>query len=117
AAMLLSLRAPRPTIPPCLRSPVKHHPPAVGNNRRLRSIVSGLLFTMDGATPTCRAVSARSGRAGGEGAARCARLHRPALAQHVERDAMALDRRRNPAIERDQQQNVANLFRRAAVGE
>ena len=31
-------------------------PVAVGNDRRLRSIVSGLLFTMDGATPTCRAV-------------------------------------------------------------
>src|SRR5262249_9922073 len=30
---------------------------------------------------------------------------------------MALDRRRNPAIEGDQQQNVANLLRRAAVGE
>ena len=45
------------------------------------------------------------------------RSHRAALAQHVERDAMALDRRRNPAIERDQQQNVANLVRRAAVGE
>src|SRR5215831_997631 len=46
-----------------------------------------------------------------------ARSYRAALAQHVERDAMALDRRRNPAIERDQQQNVANLVRRAAVGE
>src|SRR5262249_8564557 len=46
-----------------------------------------------------------------------ARSHRAALAQHVERDAMALDRRRNPAIERDQQQDVANLIRRAAVGQ
>src|SRR6516164_6359620 len=27
----------------------------VGNNRQLRSIVSGLLFTMNAATPTCRA--------------------------------------------------------------
>jgi len=34
----------------------KHQPAAVGNDRRLRSLVSGLLFTMDGATPTCRAV-------------------------------------------------------------
>src|SRR5262249_53198264 len=82
---------------------LENQPPAVGDDRELRSIVSGLLFTMDAATPTCRAVSAR--------------LHRPALAQHVERDPMALDRRRNPAIERDQQQNVANLFRRAAIGE
>ena len=37
----------------------KHQPAAVGNERRLRSIVSGLLFTMNGATPTCRAVGAR----------------------------------------------------------
>src|ERR1700731_688547 len=36
--------------------PRKHQPAAVGNDRRLRSIVSGLLFTMDGATPTCQAV-------------------------------------------------------------
>src|SRR5262245_52777492 len=35
----------------------------------------------------------------GDGAARCARSHRAALAQDVERDAMALDRRRKPAIE------------------
>src|SRR5262249_51467565 len=33
----------------------KHQPTDVGNNRRLRSIVSGLLFTMNAATPTCRA--------------------------------------------------------------
>src|SRR6516225_4250857 len=46
-----------------------------------------------------------------------ARSHRAALAQHVERDAMALDRRWNPAIERDQQKDVANFVRRAAVGE
>ena len=38
----------------------KDQPPAAGNDRWLRSIVSGLLFTMDGATSTCRAVSARS---------------------------------------------------------
>src|SRR5258705_1564135 len=44
-------------------------------------------------------------------------LYRAACAQHVERDAMALVRRRNPAIERYQQQHVANLVRRAAVGE
>jgi len=30
-----------------------NQPAAVGNNRRLRSIVSGLLFTMNGATRTC----------------------------------------------------------------
>src|SRR5262249_15104849 len=47
AAMLLSMRA--------------NQPAAVGNDRPLRSIVSGLLFTTDGATPTCRAVSARAG--------------------------------------------------------
>ena len=33
----------------------KHQLAAVRNDRRLRSIVSGLLFTMNGATPTCRA--------------------------------------------------------------
>src|SRR5262249_2223050 len=44
-------------------------------------------------------------------------LYRAARAQHVERDAMALVRRGNPAIERDEQQHVANLVRRAAVGE
>src|SRR5262249_22414880 len=49
AAMLLSMRA--------------NQPAAVGNDRPLRSIVSGLLFTTDGATPTCRAVSARAGGA------------------------------------------------------
>src|ERR1700730_6818648 len=38
------------------RRGAKHQPAAVGNDRRLRSLVSGLLFTMDGATPTCRAV-------------------------------------------------------------
>src|SRR5262249_29967792 len=36
-----------------------NQPVAVGNERRLRSLVSGLLFTMNGATPTCRAVGAR----------------------------------------------------------
>jgi hypothetical protein len=39
-----------------------NQPAAVGIERRLRSIVLGLLFTMDGATPTCRAVSARGFR-------------------------------------------------------
>jgi hypothetical protein len=36
----------------------KNQPAGVGNDRRPRSIVQGLLFTMDGATPTCRTVSA-----------------------------------------------------------
>ena len=58
----------------------------------------------------------RAGR-NGNGAKRWARSQRAALAQHVERDAVALDRRRYPAVERDQQQNVANFVRRAAVGE
>src|SRR5262245_62955830 len=35
----------------------KNQPAAVGNGHGLRSIVSGLLFTMISATPTCRAVS------------------------------------------------------------
>jgi hypothetical protein len=35
---------------------------AVGNDRRPRSIVSGLLFTMNGATPTCRAAVPGEGR-------------------------------------------------------
>jgi hypothetical protein len=51
----------------------KDQPAAAGNDRRPRSFVSGLLFTMDGATPTCWAVSRRSAkdsvRAGGEGSA------------------------------------------------
>src|SRR6516165_8204634 len=99
------------------RFSLENQPAAVRNDRGFRSPVSGLLFTGNAATPTCRAVSARPGwrpagaRRDGRGS------HRPALAQHVERDAMTLDRRRNPAIERDQQQNVANLVRRAAVGE
>src|SRR5262245_34624321 len=38
----------------------KYQPAAVGNDRRHRCIVSGLLFTMNAATPTCRAVGARS---------------------------------------------------------
>src|SRR5262249_51141191 len=46
----------------------QNQPAAVGNDWRLRSIASGLLFTMNSATPTCRAVSARPGRAGGEAA-------------------------------------------------
>src|SRR6516164_1208615 len=37
---------------------LKNQPAAVANERRLPASVSGLLFTMDGATPTCRAVSA-----------------------------------------------------------
>src|SRR5262249_58579045 len=41
AAMLLSMRA--------------NQPVAVGEDRQPRSIVSGLLFTMNSATPTCRA--------------------------------------------------------------
>src|SRR5262249_37594354 len=44
AAMLLSMRA----------RGLQNQPAAVGNDRRLRAIVSGLLFTMDSATPTCR---------------------------------------------------------------
>jgi hypothetical protein len=39
---------------------IKNQPAAVGNDRGLRSIVSGLLFTMSSATPTCRGLSARS---------------------------------------------------------
>src|SRR5262249_16047366 len=61
--------------------------------------------------------SARGPVARGEGAAGGARLHRPGLGQGVEGDGMDLDGRRYPATERDQQQNVANLVRRAAVGE
>jgi len=52
AGMLLSMRA------LCCQVCVKNQPAAVGNDRRLRSIVSGSLFTMNGATPTCRAESA-----------------------------------------------------------
>jgi hypothetical protein len=37
----------------------KHQPAAVGNDCRLGVPVSGLFFTGNGATPTCRAVSAR----------------------------------------------------------
>src|SRR3989442_4904722 len=51
AAMLLSMRATQRRLD-------EGPPAAVGNDRRLRSIVSGLLLTIDGATPTCRAVSA-----------------------------------------------------------
>src|SRR5262249_23319977 len=42
------------------RFSLENQPAAVGSDRQLRSIVSGLLFTMDGATSTCRAVGARS---------------------------------------------------------
>src|SRR5262245_35711391 len=38
---------------------MKNQPAAVGNDRGPRSIVSGLLFTMNCATPTCRGLSAR----------------------------------------------------------
>src|SRR5215831_3253829 len=38
----------------------KNQPARVGNDRRPRSIVQGLLFTINSATPTCRAVSARA---------------------------------------------------------
>src|SRR5262249_24461197 len=37
----------------------KNQPAAVGNERRPHSLVSGLLFTMNGAPPTWRAVGAR----------------------------------------------------------
>jgi len=61
-----SARKRGPVIPPGLWVPAlaalgrdddglvqaKHQPAAVRNDRRPRSIVSGLLFTMDGATPT-----------------------------------------------------------------
>src|ERR1700741_1365118 len=42
---------------------------------------------------------------------------RAALAQHVEGNAMTLVRCRDPAIERDQQQNLADLLCGAAIGE
>jgi hypothetical protein len=71
AAMLLSMRA---AVPGAFRpneATWENQPAAAGNDRRPRSVVSGLLFTMDGATPTCWAVSRRSAkgsvRAGGEG--------------------------------------------------
>jgi hypothetical protein len=38
----------------------RNQPAAAGNDRRLRFPVSGLLFTGNGATPTCRAVGARA---------------------------------------------------------
>src|SRR6516162_2731748 len=38
----------------------KNQPAAAGNDRRVRFPVSGLFFTGNAATPTCRAVSARS---------------------------------------------------------
>jgi len=41
------------------RFSLEHQPAAVGNNWRLGVPVSGLFFTGNGATPTCRAVSAR----------------------------------------------------------
>src|SRR5262249_23708810 len=56
-AALCPLRGRRPGRRSFIRT--KHQPTAVGNGRRGHSIVSGLLFTMDSATPTCRAVSAR----------------------------------------------------------
>ena len=42
------------------RFSLENQPAAVGNDRRLRSIVSELLFTMNAATSTCRTVGARS---------------------------------------------------------
>src|SRR6266566_8182093 len=42
------------------RFSLENQPAAVGNDRRLRSIVSGLLFTMNAATSTCRTDGARS---------------------------------------------------------
>src|SRR5262249_6440361 len=59
AAMLLSMR-PRCAAHFGQTRPRGRTTVAAGNDRRLRSIVSGLLFTMDGATSTCRAVGARS---------------------------------------------------------
>src|SRR2546430_6060732 len=41
------------------RFSLKHQPAAAGNDCRLGVPVSGLFFTGNGATPTCRAVSAR----------------------------------------------------------
>src|SRR5260370_22956368 len=54
-----------------------HQPAAVGNDRRPRSLVSGLLFTMDGATPTCRAVSV------------CSAAHRWAVSNRARIEVMA----------------------------
>jgi hypothetical protein len=61
AAMLLSMRA---GAHGAFRKPsdsagAKNQPAAVGNDRWSALPVSGLLFTGNGATPTCRAVSAR----------------------------------------------------------
>src|SRR6266516_1317947 len=39
---------------------LENQPAGVGNDRRLPSIVSELLFTMNAATSTCRTVGARS---------------------------------------------------------
>jgi hypothetical protein len=61
-AMLLSMRA---TVCGAFwpnEARRKNQPAAVGNDRRFGFAVSGLLFTMNGATPTCRAVSARGYR-------------------------------------------------------
>src|SRR5215471_19690320 len=62
----------------------ENQPAAVGNDRWFALPVSGLLFTGSAATPTCRAVSARSGR-------------RPARAR---RDGRALTPRRARAARR-----------------
>src|SRR6516162_6196315 len=61
AAMLLSMRgeearrilAKRSQWGACLLDPARNRPAVAGNDRRPRSIVSGLLFTMNGATRTC----------------------------------------------------------------
>jgi hypothetical protein len=57
---LRPLRGRRPGRRSFIRT--KNQPAAARKHRRPRSVVSGLLFTMTSATPTCRAVSARSGR-------------------------------------------------------
>src|SRR5262245_3359019 len=63
AAMLLSMRT---TVRGAFwpnEATWENQPAAVRKDRRPRSVVSGLLFTMDSATPTCRTLSARSDRA------------------------------------------------------
>jgi hypothetical protein len=79
AAMLLSMRASTDMLAneSTQRRGAKHQPVAVGNDRRLRFIVSGLLFTMDGATPTCRAVSV------------CSAAHRWAVSDGARIEVMA----------------------------
>src|SRR5215831_4507424 len=64
-------------LKPRRRSGGRNQPAAVGNDRRLRSIVSGLFFTMDGATQTCRAVGCASA------------AHRRAVSREARIDVMA----------------------------